>query len=876
MKTEEIRSQFLAYFKKHFHTVVPSSAVVPHDDPTILFTNAGMNQFKDVFLGETTRDYSRATTSQKCIRVGGKHNDLENVGHTSRHLTFFEMLGNFSFGDYFKKDAIKFAWEVSTEIFGLDSSRIWPTVYKDDDEAFELWKDYVPQERITRLDADTNFWSMGDTGPCGPCSELLYDRGDKYGKGNTPLEDPSGERFLEFWNLVFMQYNRTADGVMHPLPKPSIDTGAGLERVVALKQGVDNVFHTDVLRELISEIEKISHVKYDANNAEAPAFHVIADHMRCLSFAIADGVHPSNVDRGYVLRKILRRAVRYGRTLRFDEPFLSKLLPRLIDLMGSAYPELVKSRTKIIEILNIEEESFIKTLRKGGNMLAQIIESASKHENKISGDDAFKLKDTYGFPLEEITLIAKDSDLEVDLERFLQLEHEAKEKSRSSAKNISQVASQNLFTHFIEEHGPTEFLGFNRAETKAKVLSIVVNSEFKETLEQGASGQILLDKTPFYAEMGGQVGDSGILKNDNALFKVEDCKSPYKGIIAHMGELTSGKICVGDVITATIDESRRKKIENNHTATHLLHFALHQILGEHIKQAGSVVDEERLRFDFNHHKALTKQEIEAIEDLVNSKIRENKPVASYELSFDEAQNKQDIKQFFGEKYGTTVRVIDIDYSKELCGGTHTKAVGNIGYFRIAKESSIAAGVRRIEAISGDAAEKLARMSDELVHSVSAKLKTTPQKFNERIEKLLEENKQLQLELKNAKKHQQKEIVSSLLSNAENCNGTPLISKTLEMDSDDIRCIADEVMKSFHPGILVISSIDNDKCHVMIRVSDDLVTRGKNASSLVKAINPLIEGSGGGRPNMAQGSGKAVHKLKEAEKLIKELISQNHE
>jgi alanyl-tRNA synthetase len=876
MKTEDIRSQFLTYFKKHLHTVVPSSAVVPHDDPTILFTNAGMNQFKDVFLGETKRDYNRATTSQKCIRVGGKHNDLENVGHTSRHLTFFEMLGNFSFGDYFKKDAIKFAWEVSTEVFGFDPTRIWPTVYKDDEEAFELWKDYVPEDRITRFGEKENFWAMGDTGPCGPCSELLYDRGEKYGTAKSPSEDPSGERFLEFWNLVFMQYNRTSDGVMHPLPKPSIDTGAGLERVVALKQNVNNVFETDILKELIAEIEKISRVKYDPSNKQAPAFHVIADHLRCLSFAIADGVTPSNVDRGYVLRKVLRRAVRYGRTLGFDEPFLGKLLPRLIELMGFAYPELSKSQTKITEILNLEEEAFIRTLRKGGNMLTQIIESASKHENKISGDDAFKLKDTYGFPFEEILLIAKDYDLEVDQARFLQLEQEAKERSRSTAKNISQVASQNLFTHFIEEYGPTEFLGFSRVETKAKVLAIVVNSEFTDTLKADVTGQIILDKTTFYAEMGGQVGDSGYLKNDKAIFKVEECKSPYKGIVAHIGELENGEINVGDELIVTIDEARRHKIENNHTATHLLHFALHQILGEHIKQAGSVVDEERLRFDFNHHKALTKEEIEQIEDLVNDKIRENKSVSSYELSFEEAQKRQDVKQFFGEKYGTTVRVIDIDYSKELCGGTHTSAVGNIGYFRIAKESSIAAGVRRIEAISGKAAEKLARDTDHLIHTLSSKLKTTPQKFSERIEKLIEENKQLAIDLKNAKKDQNKGIITSLLATSENLNGIPFISKTLELEPDDCRQIADEVMKEFHPGILVLSSIENDKCHVMIRVSDDLVAKGKNAGNLVKAISPVIEGSGGGRPNMAQGSGKAIHKLKEAEKLIKELISQTYE
>lgn len=874
MKTEDIRRQFLAYFKKHGHSIVPSSAVVPHDDPTILFTNAGMNQFKDVFLGETVRDYKRATTSQKCIRVGGKHNDLENVGHTSRHLTFFEMLGNFSFGDYFKADAIKFAWEVSTQVFGFNPDLIWPTVYKDDEEAFELWKAYVPEDRITRFGEKENFWAMGDTGPCGPCSELLYDRGSKYGNAKNPSEDPSGERFLEFWNLVFMQYNRSIDGTMHPLPKPSIDTGAGLERVVALKLNVDNVFATDVLRELIAEVEKISRVNYDPNDAiKAPAFHVIADHMRCLAFSIADGVQPSNVDRGYVLRKVLRRAVRYGRMLGMDEPFLGKILPRLIELMGSDYPELGKSKSLIQEILFAEEEAFIRTLRKGGDMLNQIIETASKHGNQISGDEAFKLKDTYGFPLEEILLIAKDSNLEIDLNRFLHLEQEAKERSRTSAKNVSQIATQNLFTNFIEEHGPTEFLGFDQSETIAKVLAIVVDSQFVDVLKPEQTGMIILDKTTFYAEMGGQVGDVGYLKSDHAFFSVSDSKSPYKGIIAHIGQLESGEISVGEELLVTIDHNRRQKIENNHTATHLLHFALHKILGEHIKQAGSVVDESRLRFDFNHHKALTSEEIEEIEDLVNNKIRENKPVNWYELSFDDVQKRDDIKQFFGEKYGTIVRVVDIDFSKELCGGTHTNAIGNIGYFRIVKESSIAAGVRRIEAVTGKSAEMFARETDHLIDLLSIKLKTTPAKLQERIEKLAEENKQLGAELKNAKKEQLKNIVNYLLNQIENLNDIPLIYKSFDIEPDDLRQLSDETMNQFKSGILVLSCIYQDKCHVMIRISDDLVAKGKNAQAFVKAISPVIEGSGGGRPNQAQATGKAIHQLIEAEKIIKELISQ---
>ncbi|HRD55570.1 MAG TPA: alanine--tRNA ligase, partial [Parachlamydiaceae bacterium] len=779
---------------------------------------------------------------------------------------------NFSFGDYFKKDAIQFAFEVATKVFGFEKERIWPTVYKDDDEAFELWKAYVPEERITRFGEKENFWAMGDTGPCGPCSELLYDRGEKYGTAKNPSEDPDGERFLEFWNLVFMQYNRNNEGVLEPLPRPSIDTGAGLERIAALKANVDNVFETDILRGLIAEIEKISGIAYNPKDSEkAPAFNVIADHMRCLSFAIADGVSPSNVDRGYVLRKILRRAIRYGRMLQLNEPFLARLLPKLIELMGDDYPELKKSKNRIAEILTQEEEAFIKTLQRGGNMLNQIIESATAKGHKISGDDAFKLKDTYGFPLEEIMLIAKDSNLEVDLARFLELEKEAKERSKNSSKTVQQMASQNLFANFAAAHGETTFLGFKENQTKAKVLAIVSEDAFVNELTANMPALIILDKTPFYAEMGGQVGDTGTLTNKTTTFEVTDSKAPYKGIIAHAGELKSGQIQVGDELLASIDYERREKIENNHTATHLLHWALHKVLGEHIKQAGSVVDESRLRFDFSHHKALTEQEMEQIEDLVNSKIRENKNVDWYEISFDEAQKQSEIKQFFGEKYGSKVRVVDIGYSKELCGGTHTGSVGNIGYFRIAKESSIAAGVRRIEALTGKLAEEFARSSDHTLKAVAASLKTVPTKLQERIEKLSEENKQLSLELKALKKEQLEKTVHTLIHEAEKLNDSALILKTVPLPADDLRQIGDLIMEKLKSAILVLSTLQKEQCHFIIRVSNDLVAKGNNAAEFVKKIAPLIEGGGGGRQNQAQASGKAVQQLKSAENTIRELI-----
>lgn len=873
MQTQEIRRKFLQYFKDHQHAIIASSPVVPHDDPTLLFNNAGMNQFKDVFLGKTKRDYSRAASSQKCIRAGGKHNDLENVGHTSRHLTFFEMLGNFSFGDYFKADAIKFAWEVSTQVFGLDPERIWPTVFRDDDEAFELWTKYVPAKKITRFGEKENFWAMGDTGPCGPCSELLYDRGAAYGKATNPGEDPDGERYLEFWNLVFMQYNRLPGGKMDPLPKPSIDTGAGLERVVSLKMGVDSVFDTDVLRSIISQIEEVSGVAYHLNDPKrAPAFRVIADHLRCLAFAIADGVQPSNVDRGYVLRKVLRRAVRYGRSLGMEEPFLAKILPSLVATMGSDYPELEKGQMRIAEILTNEEEAFIRTLRRGGNMLNQIIDSAQKHNKEISGDDAFKLKDTYGFPVEEILLIAKDADLTVNEKRYQQLEQEAKERSKSVQKSTLQIAESNIFAEYITKQGPCQFVGYSQLTCLATVTALVVDGNLVEKMEEGQEGIVVLNETPFYAEMGGQVGDKGELTSGHQLFNVTDCQMPYKDVIAHVGQLKKGILHVGDKLTATIDPDRRQQIANNHTATHLLHWALFRVLGEHIKQAGSVVDPLRLRFDFSHHKSLTPGEIHQIEDLVNSKIRENLPVRWYEISYADALKQQDIKQFFGEKYSSQVRVIDIGFSKELCGGTHIEETGRIGYFRIAKEGSIAAGVRRIEAVTGKEAEALARYSDDTLHALAVVLKTQPGKLSERIEKLIEENKQLAHELKEAKKSQLGGQAASLLSKVETINGISALFVEVDLKPEELRLCADDLIAKLPSGVIMLAGKDEDKCHVIVRVSEPLVQKGYKASDIIKAIAPIIEGSGGGKPNGAQAGGKAPHRIPEALEKAREEVN----
>lgn len=865
MKTALIRKNYLEYFQKNGHTIVPSSPVLPHDDPTLLFTNAGMNQFKDVFLGKTKRSYVRACSSQKCIRVGGKHNDLENVGHTRRHLTFFEMLGNFSFGDYFKEDAIKFAWEVALKVFEFDGDRIWPSVFEKDDEAYELWKRYVPEKRIVRLGEKDNFWAMGDTGPCGPCSELLYDRGSSYSDAKTPYEDITGERFLEFWNLVFMQFNRIDAKTLEKLPKPSVDTGSGLERVALLKQGVDSVFETDVLRALIRRTEEVSGVTYkEEDHTIAPAFRVIADHMRCLAFAIADGVAPGNTDRGYVLRKVLRRAVRYGKMLGFERPFLSSVLPALIEEMGHDYPELQSNSGRIGEILTVEEESFFRTLRRGGSILKEVIERATDGAKTISGEDAFKLKDTYGLPFDEIVLLAKDQSLSVDAKRFEELEEEAKERSRGQKKTHQQIAGENPFEKFAHEKGSTQFLGYNELSSPARVVGIFKEGRFIESISAGEEAEIILDKSPFYAEMGGQVGDTGSITASNALFEVRDCKAPFKGIIGHIGALKSGSIALGNEVTASVNKERRLKIQNNHTATHLLHFALEQVLGKHIKQAGSVVDDERLRFDFTHHKALTKEEIRKIEDLVNDKIRQNNAVDSYELSYEAVQKRSDIKQFFGDKYDAEVRVIDIEFSKELCGGTHTSRAGNIGSFRISKESSIASGIRRIEAVTGADAEALSRESEDLVETVSEKVKSQPQKLLTRIAGLLEENAALAKELKELKREKLESKAKEMASKASHIKGIALIAEKAPVSSADLRPFADTLLENLRSGVVVLGVDAGDgKCQLIAKVSDDIVKKGIKASDIIQKIAPIVGGSGGGREQLATCGGKESAKIEEA-------------
>ncbi|MFY7842608.1 MAG: alanine--tRNA ligase [Rhabdochlamydiaceae bacterium] len=857
MLSQEIRRAYLDYFRQQSHAIISSSSVVPHEDPSLLFTNAGMNQFKDVFLGKSLRDYKTAATSQKCIRVGGKHNDLENVGHTSRHLTFFEMLGNFSFGDYFKEKAIDHAWAVTTEIFQFPKERLWVTVFESDEEALEMWLKYMPRERIVKMGEKDNFWAMGDTGPCGPCSELYFDKGPSYGSASSPKEDEKGERFLEFWNLVFMQFNRSSSGELTNLPKQSIDTGAGLERVISIKMGVDSVFETDILRGLIKEIEKISGQVYQPQDPiKAPSFQVIADHIRSLAFAITDGAQPSNVERGYVLRKLIRRAVRYGRSLGLNEPFLSSLLPKLNELMGQDYPELIQAEKRIADILYQEEENFLRTLKRGGNILSTIIERAYQRSNKqISGEEAFKLKDTYGFPLEEILLIAKDHHLEVDLESYAALEAQAKEKSRQASQIHKQEVEDNLFTDYLEKNGACSFEGYLKTSLQTTITAILIKGQFVSHLDEGCEATILLKETPFYAEKGGQVGDKGYLMTEEASFHVSDCQTPYPGVVAHIGHLKRGSLSVGQSVDSSIDTNLRQKTANNHTATHLLQWAISQVLGPHIKQAGSLVEPNRLRFDFNHHKTVSQEELLLIEELVNSKIYSNDSVKTYEIALEELKERSDIKQFFGEKYGQIVRVVDIDYSKELCGGTHTHQLGSIGLFKIVKESSIAAGVRRIEAVTGLEALSLIHQQEKYHSEVCQLFKTTPSQLKEKIENLIKENKDLQNTLRQFKKENMKKQASSLSSLVEKVGVFETLLISVSLDQESLGFLLDELSLLFPQAILCLANKKESQVNVILKSPSSALEKGIYANELIKMITPFIQGSGGGKKETAQAGGQ---------------------
>lgn len=873
MMTQDIRTKFLRFFKEKNHTVVPSSAVIPHEDPTLLFTNAGMNQFKDVFLGQSRRDYTRAASSQKCIRAGGKHNDLENVGHTSRHLTFFEMLGNFSFGDYFKQEAIDFAWELVHSVFAFDPSFLYATVFEKDDESYELWKRYLPENKIVRMGEKDNFWAMGETGPCGPCSELYYDRGHHFGAARNPLEDTSGERFIEFWNLVFMEFNRKGAKEIEKLPKLSVDTGAGLERVIALKMGVESLFETDILRELIAQVENVFHVTYNPQDPRlAPAFRVIADHIRTLSFACADGAQPSNTERGYVLRKILRRAVRYGRMLGRDEPFLAKILPRLTATMGQDYPELKQAESRIAEILTTEEESFLRTLRRGGQLLHSVMEEAKNKGHVISGEDAFKLKDTYGLPLDEITLLAIDHNLKVDLPAFEKLEKEAKERSRSTRKETEIKQSSALF----ETLAPSTFVGYGKLKHETHVTALMKEGQLVDVLAAGEEGLVFLQETPFYAEKGGQVGDVGVIEGKKGSLEISDTQSPFPGVIAHYALVKTGEIKKADPVVAQVTQERRQKIANNHTATHLLHLALQKVLGEQVKQAGSVVDAERLRFDFSHHKPLTKEELIEIEKRVNEMIRQNSPVTTTEMPLTEASKHSEIKQFFGEKYASIVRVVQAGESKELCGGTHTSFTGTLGFFKISKESSIAAGVRRIEAVTGTEAEKEIRAQEEFFLQLGTLLKVQPTQLLEKIEKLVEENRELIVQKEKLRKDFLSLEIEKWRSQIVEMKGMRVLIGEVAVDGKELKALS-EMLSEKEPSLALLLIAKTDTaCSFVAKVSSDLIQKGILANEWLKGVAAVVGGKGGGKADFAQGGGTLPAKTQEALDVARQWIALKNE
>ena len=878
MITDDIRNNFLKYFENNSHKIIESSSLLPKNDPTLLFPNAGMNQFKDVFLGYEKRDYKRATTCQKCIRAGGKHNDLENVGHTNRHLTFFEMLGNFSFGDYFKKESIDFAWDVSINVFGFEEEKLWVSVFKEDDEAFEYWKKYLPEKKIVKLGKKDNFWMMGETGPCGPCSELYYDKGENFARCNNPQEDVGGERFIEFWNLVFMQFSKDIQGQLNALPKKNIDTGTGLERIVALKMQVQDIFQTDILRGIIAKIENIINKKYDPDNRkQASCFNVIADHLRSLAFAISDGIQPSNIERGYVIRKILRRAVRYGKLLGFNSPFLAKIFPALESLMGHHYVGLIKNRDLIIKTVTKEEEAFFKTLQKGGDLLNKIIK---KSDSNISGDDAFRLKDTYGLPIDEILLIAQDEGLKVDVDKFTHLEKEAQNKSKTARiKNQKTMScldvSETFFHDFVKKYPNIKFVGYDCLKTKSHIFGIIVGNIFQQKIEKGQKGIILLDSTTFYAEKGGQIGDKGILSlKEHGIFEVEDCQEFMPGIVLHIGKMLDGTLNLGDKIDCEVNEKARHSISANHTATHILGWALDLILSQKISQAGSYVEKDRLRFDFNYDEKLTIDQIKDIEKLVNNKIRDNISINTEEKEYEKIKLDDSVIKMFNDKYGEKVRVVNINFSKELCGGTHVKRTGDIGFFKIVYETSIAAGKRRIEAVTGINAENFVYEKQSIITNIMTQLNVQEANIIKKINNILEEKKQLTISINQLMQDRLKNLFNRINESIEKIKTFYFFAEKLHnIDKKSIKELIGLVLKKYKSIIIILIVEEKERDYFFIRVTEDVVKEKKelSADNILKKLTQLVKAQGGGNKISAQGviSKKNKNLIEQIRKFIKE-------
>ncbi|HFI4005745.1 TPA: alanine--tRNA ligase [Escherichia coli] len=868
--TAEIRQAFLDFFHSKGHQVVASSSLVPHNDPTLLFTNAGMNQFKDVFLGLDKRNYSRATTSQRCVRAGGKHNDLENVGYTARHHTFFEMLGNFSFGDYFKHDAIQFAWELLTseKWFALPKERLWVTVYESDDEAYEIWEKEVgiPRERIIRIGdnkgapyASDNFWQMGDTGPCGPCTEIFYDHGDHIWGGPPGSPEEDGDRYIEIWNIVFMQFNRQADGTMEPLPKPSVDTGMGLERIAAVLQHVNSNYDIDLFRTLIQAVAKVT----GATDLSNKSLRVIADHIRSCAFLIADGVMPSNENRGYVLRRIIRRAVRHGNMLGAKETFFYKLVGPLIDVMGSAGEDLKRQQAQVEQVLKTEEEQFARTLERGLALLDE--ELAKLSGDALDGETAFRLYDTYGFPVDLTADVCRERNIKVDEAGF----EAAMEEQRRRAREASGFGAD--YNAMIRVDSASEFKGYDHLELNGKVTALFVDGKAVDAINAGQEAVVVLDQTPFYAESGGQVGDKGELKGANFSFAVEDTQK-YGQAIGHIGKLAAGSLKVGDAVQADVDEARRARIRLNHSATHLMHAALRQVLGTHVSQKGSLVNDKVLRFDFSHNEAMKPEEIRAVEDLVNAQIRRNLPIETNIMDLEAAKAKGAMA-LFGEKYDERVRVLSMgDFSTELCGGTHASRTGDIGLFRIISESGTAAGVRRIEAVTGEGAIATVHADSDRLSEVAHLLKGDSNNLADKVRSVLERTRQLEKELQQLKEQAAAQESANLSSKAIDVNGVKLLVSELSgVEPKMLRTMVDDLKNQLGSTIIVLATVVEGKVSLIAGVSKDVTDRVK-AGELIGMVAQQVGGKGGGRPDMAQAGGTDAAALPAALASVKGWVS----
>ena len=849
MKSADIRDAFLNYYAGKQHSIVPSSSLVPGNDPTLLFTNAGMVQFKDVFLGAEKRDYNRAVSSQRCVRAGGKHNDLENVGYTARHHTFFEMLGNFSFGDYFKREAIGFAWEFLTEVLKLPKERLWITVHISDDEAADIWVNEIgiAPKRLSRLDED-NFWQMGDTGPCGPSTEIFWDHGDDIPGGPPGSPDDDLDRYIEIWNLVFMQFERDSSGKMTPLPKPSIDTGMGLERVAAVMQGVHNNYDIDLFQHLIKAAAKIIGVTDLSENS----LKVVADHIRSCAFLVVDGVVPSNEGRGYVLRRIIRRALRHGHNLGASGSFFHKLVVALGEVMGEAYPELLSMQQEIIATIKKEEEQFARTLDKGMGVLEAALENLSGEQ--LPGELIFQLYDTFGFPTDLTNDIARERGYSMDMEGY----EECMEAQRTRARSASQFGLD--YSDSIRVAGSTEFVGYNSLENSTHVNALYSAGE--EVVSAGVDMEVavILGSTPFYAESGGQVGDSGYLQTASAKIEITDCRKAGEHHL-HIGKVLSGELKVGETVTATVDCSVRTATALNHSATHLLHSALQQILGEHVNQKGSLVDSQRLRFDFSHGESISAQQIREIEHRVNREILRNTPVETEVMTMDEAVEKGAMA-LFGEKYGSEVRVLSMggDFSVELCGGTHVSRTGDIGLLKISAESSVSAGVRRIEAVTGEAAIAYCDALQDTVTDVANALRAARHSVADKALQVVEENRKLQKEIDALKSKLANASGTDLMADLREINGFSVLSTVVEgADAKSLRGVADQVRSKLQSGVFMLAAVDGDKAALVAGVTQDLTDKIK-AGDLLKFVTAQVDGKGGGRADMAQGAAGSTENL----------------